>query len=137
MGFAENLENDLKNLESAEERDPAAVERRHSAREAERAAALAAQPHAQQLRNSKFTAEFLNQVSLQGRSQRIPVRITWLGPSLKLLAKDHALELQPTAAGVEGRFLRGTEKLESFTVDFAGSPAELARRWLQVVADTP
>ncbi len=137
MGFSENLESDLKNLESAEERDPAALERRHSVREAERAAALAAQPHAQRLRNSQFTAELLNQVSLQGRSRRMPVRITWLGPSLKLLAKDHALELQPTAAGVEGRFLRGTEKLESFTVDFAGSAEELARRWLQVVADTP
>ena len=137
MGFAENLENDLKNLESAEERDPAALERRQAVREAERAAAMAAQPHAQQLRNSKFTAELLNQVSLQGRSQRMPVRITWLGQTLKLLAKDSALELQPTAAGVEGRFLRGTEKLESFTVDFTGSAEELARRWLQVVADTP
>lgn len=67
----------------------------------------------------------------------MPVRITWLGQTLKLQAKDHAFELQPAAQGVEGRFLRGTAKLEGFVVDFSGSAEELARRWLQVVADTP
>ena len=56
MSFADNLENDLKNLESAEERDPAALVQKHAVREAERRAGLAAQPHAQQLRNSPFTA---------------------------------------------------------------------------------
>ena len=137
MGFAENLENDLKNLESAEERDPAALERRQAAREQERVAGLAAQPHAQRLRSSPFTAELLNQVSLLGRSQRTPVRITWLGQVLKLQALDHALELRPTPAGVEGRFLRGSTELESFPVDFSGGAEGLARRWLGVVAGTP
>jgi len=137
VGFAENLENDLKNLESAQERDPAARLRQAEARQAERAAALAAQPHAQQLRNSPFTADLLNQVSLAGRSRRVPVRITWLGQTLKLQARDHLFELRPTPAGVEGRFLRGPAEVEKFTVDFSGSPEALAQRWLTVVTDTP
>jgi hypothetical protein len=136
MGFAENLENDLKNLESASERDPAALARQQAGREAERAAALAAQPHARQLRNSAFTAELLNQAAVQGRLQRVAVRIVWLGQVLKLLAKDHSFELRPTGHGVEGRFLRGPEELETFAVDLAGSAVELARRWLAVVAGT-
>jgi hypothetical protein len=137
MGFGENLENDLKNLESAEERDPASAARKHAGREADRAAALAIQPHAQQLRQSRFTAELLNQVSVLGRAQRTPVRITWVGQALKLETRNHVLELRPTPAGVEGRFLKGTAEVERFPADLAGSAEDLARRWLKVVADTP
>jgi hypothetical protein len=136
MGFAENLENDLKNLESASERDPAALARQQAGREAERAAALAAQPYARQLRSSPFTAELLNQASLQGRAQRLAVRIVWLGPVLRLQAKDHSFELRPTGQGVEGRFLRGAEELETFAVDLGGSAEALARRWLAVILRT-
>jgi hypothetical protein len=137
MGFAENLESDLKNLESAAERDPEAQLRQADAREAARAQALAIQPHAQQLKSSKFTAELLNQASLLGRSQRLAVRILWMGQTLRLQARDHTLELRPTPAGVEGRFLRGAAELERFPVNFSSSPEELARRWLSVVSGTP
>ena len=136
MGFAENLESDLKNLESAEERDPEAQLRQADSREAARAAALAIQPHAQQLKHSKFTADLLNQASLLGRSQRLAVRILWMGQTLRLQARDHTFELRPTPTGVEGRFLRGTAEIERFPVNFSGAPQDLAQRWLNVVAAT-
>mgnify|MGYP001577842135 CR=1 FL=1 len=136
MGFSDNLENDLKNLESASERDPAEAARRQADREAARIAGLAAQPHAQQLRQSPFTAELLDQATVAGHRRRIPVRILWMGQSLRLHARDHILELRPTPDGVEARFLRGVQELAIFPVDFASNPGELAGRWLGLVSET-
>lgn len=140
MGFLDNLENDLKNAEAAAERDPAQIERHQAAREAERAAALAAAPHAQQLRTSKFTADLLNHAAVLGRSRRLHVRVAWSGSTLRLQAGDHILELQPTPAGVSARFLRAGAETESFPVDFSSSAEALARRWLNSItaaSDTP
>ncbi len=130
MGFLDNLENDLKAMERAAERDPATAARQHAAREAERAAALAAAPHAAQLRNSKFTAELLNHAVMLGRARRLAVRMLWMGCALRLQAQEHSLELRPTAEGVQAHFLKGGAEKESFLVDFSGSPEVLARRWL-------
>ena len=130
MAFSDNLENDLKSLEKAEEWDPAALARQQAAREAARAEALAIQPHAQELRNSKFTTELLNQATLQGRALRLLVRITWLGQNLRLQARDHVLELVPTPRGVTARFLRGEAEIETYPVDFSASAEDLARRWI-------
>jgi len=137
MGFLDSLEGDLKNLESAAERDPAEIARREALRAQERAAALAAQPWADQLRTSAFTADLLNHTALLGRARRIPVRIAWLGTTLRLQARDHSLELKPTPSGISGHFLRGQAEIESFPVSLSSSAEELARRWLSVAADTP
>ena len=130
MGFSDNLENDLKNLESAAERDPAAVVRQHAAREAARAAALAVQPHAEQLRNSRFTAELLNHAAVIGRTKRVKVNILWVGSHLRLQAGEHSFELRPTAEGVQGRFFHQGRELETFPLDFSSSAEALARRWI-------
>ena len=130
MGFLDSLENGLKNLESAADRDPAALARQQAAREAERTAALAAAPHAEQLRTSRFTADLLNHASVLGRSRRLLVRVAWVGSTLRLQARDHSLELRPTASGVYAHFLNGSAERESFPVDLGSNPEDLARRWL-------
>jgi len=129
MGFLDNLENDLKNAESAAERDPATAARERAVREANRAAALAAAPHAQQLRTSKFTAELMNQAAVLGRSRRLNVRPVWLGSTLRLQAGPHRLELRPAPDGVWAHGLDGPAVL----VDFSSSAEDLARRWLDSI----
>lgn len=133
MSFSDNIENDLKNLERAEERDPAAIARRQAEKEAGRAAALAAAPHAEQLRRSPFTTALLDQAVLLGHQQRIKVSMAWVGSALRLQARDHYLELRPGREGVQARFLHREKELAAAPVDFAGDAQELARRWLAVV----
>ena len=135
MGFLDNLENNLKSLESGAERDPAAAARKQATREAERAAALAAAPHAAQLRNSRFTAELLNHAAVLGRSRRINVRPLWVGTTLRLQARDHSLELRPTPEGVMAHFLNGSIEQESFPVDLSSNPEHLARHWLDSIGE--
>jgi hypothetical protein len=137
MGFSDNLENDLKNLERAAERDPAAIARQQAAREAERTAALAVAPHAEQLRKSQFTADLLNHASVVGRGLRLKINILWTGPKLRLQARDHYLELRPTATGVQAHLLHRDSEIESFPVDFSSNAEDLARQWLARVVPPP
>ena len=51
MSFLDNLENNLKALESQEEKDPEKVKRDQERREAERNAALERAPHLEALKN--------------------------------------------------------------------------------------
>jgi hypothetical protein len=51
MSFLDNLESNLKALESRNERDPEALAREAAAREAARSLALQIAPHAEALRN--------------------------------------------------------------------------------------
>jgi hypothetical protein len=133
MSFLDNLENNLKNAESAAERDPAEAARKHAAREAERAAAQASLPYAQQLRHSRFTADLLNHASLLGRSRRLLVRVLWLQSNLRLQVREHSLELRPTANGVVAHFFKGSFEYDSFPVDFSANAEDLARRWLDSI----
>jgi len=54
MSFLDNLENDLKALESRSERDPEALKREAAARESARSLALEIAPYAEALRNGPF-----------------------------------------------------------------------------------
>lgn len=133
VGFLDSLEGNLKNMESAAERDPAEAARQQAAREAGRAAALATAPHAEQLRTSKFTAELLNHAAVLGRSRRLNVRVVWLGSTLRLQARDHTLELRPAPDGVRAHFLNGAAEQHSLPVDFSSKPEDLARHWLDSI----
>ena len=108
MSFLDDLENNLKSLESAEEGREAA-ERQARLRERDRAAVQAAAPWAETLKQSPFTAELLVQAARVGSSLRVKVRVAWLGSTLRL---DDAAETR-------------TEPL-----DLAGSPEALVRAWL-------
>src|SRR3954462_7823315 len=99
MSFVDNLENNLKSLESHEEGNDAAEQQRRT-RERTRAEAQAAAPDAEGLKNSPFTAELLKQAARVGFEKRIKVHVAWLGPTPRLEARERRLEFRPTASGV-------------------------------------
>jgi hypothetical protein len=131
MSFLDNLENNLKALESREEKDPAKQKEELARREAERAAALAAAPVAAALKSGPFTEKLLTACRLIGHQQRTMVRFTWLESTLRLEAKERRLDLKPTAQGVEATFFVDNELASTrlLTLD-AEDPEALARQWL-------
>jgi hypothetical protein len=126
MSFLDNLESSLKNLESREERDPAAGKRR----DAERASALAAAPWAEKLKNSHYIQEVLQSAARIGHQTRSKIHVAWLDTILKLEIKDRRLELRPTPEGVSAVFLRGGKEERSVSVDLTASGDELVQEWL-------
>jgi len=104
MSFLDNLENNLKSLESQEEGKESAVRSRR-ARETERANMQAAAPWAEELKKGAYSAELLKQAARIGFSLRVKVHVAWLGTTLRLEARDRRLELRPTAAGVLAVYL--------------------------------
>lgn len=133
MSFLDSLENNLKALERLEEKDPEAVRLKQEAEQAERAAALAAAPWADQLKNGAFTAGLLEHCMILGHGLRMKVRPTWLGSTLRLEAREKQLDLVPTADGIRGRASVEGEQKEEFAVDLTANPKELAERWLKGV----
>ncbi|HEY1755140.1 MAG TPA: hypothetical protein VGG72_07060 [Bryobacteraceae bacterium] len=131
MGFLDNLENNLKALENQEERDPEKVKRDRDRREADRNAALLRAPHADALKNSAFTSELLTQCRSIGHGQRVLVRFTWIGESLRLDAQNKRMELTPTTEGITAVFsVDGMETGRTIADPETGDAAALARRWL-------
>jgi hypothetical protein len=129
MSFLDNLENNLKSLESAEEGRETA-DRQKRAREQERARAQAVAPWADELKKSPFTAELLKQAARVGHSMRIKVYIAWLGTTLRLEAGGRRLELRPTADGVVAVYLENQQETRTEPLDLSGNAEELMRGWL-------
>ena len=129
MSFLDNLENNLKNLESSEEGKDAA-ERQARSREQQRAAAQAVAPWAEQLKSSPFTAELLRQASRIGFTKRVKVHIAWLGSTLRLEARERRLELRPTPDGIVAVYLEGQQEKRVQPIDLAGSAGDLVGAWL-------
>jgi hypothetical protein len=129
MGFLDNLENNLKSLESAgQARDEAG--RRERGREAERARALAEAPWAEELKKGTYTAELLKQAARAGFSLRTKVNLTWIGTTLRLEARDRRLELRPTPEGIVAAYLEAGREQRVEPLDLKSDPAELVRAWL-------
>jgi hypothetical protein len=127
MGFLDNLESSLKNLESRDEKES---QRDHERREEESNAARAAAPYAEQLRHSVFTKELLNHATRLGFAKRVKVHIAWLGTTLRLEARDKKLELRPMPDGVHAVFVENGSEVRTEPVDLGGDPERLAREWL-------
>ena len=130
MSFLDNLENNLKALESREEKDPAALARQAAAREAARSEALEIAPHAEALRNGPFKDGLLTACRDIGHRRRILVRPVWVDSILRLEAGTKKLELQPTGQGVVAVFFDQGREMASTPVDLASDPVELAERFL-------
>jgi hypothetical protein len=129
MSFLDNLENNLKSLESSEQgKDDA--ERAHRRREEERAEAQAVAPYAEQLKHSPYTAELLKQAARVGFSLRTKVHIAWLGSTLRLEARDKRLELRPTAKGIVAGYIENGKETRTEPCDLQGNPEDMVRRWL-------
>jgi len=130
MSFLDNLENNLKAMESREEKDPAAVARELAAREASRSAALQIAPHAEALRKGPFKDGLLTACREIGHRKRILVRPIWVDSTLRLEAGARRLELRPSPTGVTAVFfLEGAEQ-ESMPIDLSSDPVKLAQKWL-------
>src|ERR1700736_1783468 len=133
MSFLDNLEDNLKNLESSEQgKDD--KERQQRARESERARAVAAAPYAEELKKGPYTAELLKQATRVGYSLRVKVHIAWLGSILRLEARDRRLELRPTPSGIVAVYIENNQETRSEPLDLKGKPEELVRNWLGAAA---
>ncbi len=129
MSFLDNLESNLKSLESQEEAREGA-ERQQQERERNRAGAQAAAPYAEQLKKGPYTEELLKQAARIGFSMRTKVHVAWLGSTLRLEARERRLELRPTASGVVAVEIDQNRETRVEPLDLQGSPEELLRRWL-------
>lgn len=137
MSFSDSLENDLKNLESRDERDPAEAGRTQRQKQSQRANAIAAAPHAEKLKTGKFTAGLLLSATRIGHGLRTKVNIFWLGTTLRLQAREHKLELRPGPEGVTAHFLANDRETRKISVDLNGDPEKLAKEWLDIVGPRP
>jgi hypothetical protein len=133
MSFLDNLENNLKALESRDEKDPEALARQAAARQAARELAVQIAPHADALRNGPFKDGLLTACRDIGHRRRILVRPVWVDSTLRLEAGAKKLELRPTPDGVLAVFFDGGKELESTPIDLASDPVKLAGKWLEVV----
>jgi hypothetical protein len=129
MSFLDNLENNLKSLETAEQAQEDR-ERQHRSRQEEVQKARAAAPFADQLKNGPFTAELLKHAARIGFTMRTKVHIAWLGSTLRLEARDRRLELRPTSEGIRAVYLTGGQEIRQEALDLKGSPETLVREWL-------
>jgi hypothetical protein len=132
MSFLDNLESNLKALESRDERDPKSLAREAAAREAARSTALEIAPHAEALRNGPFLNGLLTACREIGHSRRILVRAVWVDSIFRLEAGAKRLELRPTTNGVLAVFLVEVKEQESTPIDLSSDPVELAVKWLEV-----
>jgi hypothetical protein len=127
MSFLDNLENNLKALES---RDMGGIADNGS-REEERTRAKAAAPWAERLKRDPWTAQLMQQMTRAGFQRRTKVNLVWLGTTLRMEARGHKLELRPGAAGVVAVYMRGLEELKREPVDFKEEPQKLVARWMK------
>ncbi|MBS1982896.1 MAG: hypothetical protein JST16_01885 [Bdellovibrionales bacterium] len=130
MSFLDNLENNLKSLESRDELDPETVRRESAAKLDARTIAIRTAPHAAALKDSAFTSSLLTAARTIGHSMRTMVRFTWLESTLRLEAKERKLELEPTPDGIVARFFEDGIERHAEPLDLKGSGEQLARRWL-------
>ena len=136
MSFLDNLESNLKSMESREERGDQ-NSRDAKSRDVERARAQASAACAEQLRKSPYAAELLKQATRLGHATRTKVHLAWLGTTLRLEARACKLELRPTPEGVVAAFIENNAELRRVPVDLAANPESLAREWLASLPPVP
>jgi hypothetical protein len=137
MSFSDNLENQLKNLESRDERDQVAAGQGQQRRQAQRARTLASAPFAEKLRHGPFTSELMTHVTRIGHGLRTKVSIVWLGGALRFEAREHRMELHPTPEGITGRYFVNGNEVRQESVDLEGNAEALAKNWLDTVGPRP
>jgi hypothetical protein len=130
MGFLDNLESNLKSLESREDRDPQSPAQAH-AREAQRLAALQTAPHAEALRTAPFTDGLLTACRTLGHRKRMLIRPLWVEETLRLEAGNRRLDLTPGADGIAAVFFQEGVEQRRMPVDLAVDPAPLLEQWLE------
>lgn len=134
MSFLDNLENNLKNMESRDEgKDDVAKQRQ--ARDNQRAEALASAEYAEVLKKGPFTEQLLIQATRLGHAMRTKVYCSWLGTTLRLEARGRRLELRPTAAGVGAVYLENGQEVRKESVNLNSNPEPFLRAWLAAIVE--
>lgn len=136
MSFLDNLESNLKSMESRDERGDQ-NSREAKLREAARARAQGSAAFADQLRKGPYAAELMRQATRQGFAMRTKVHLAWLGTTLRLEARGSKLELRPTPTGVVAVSIEGAAESRSVPVDLNGNPEALVREWLAALPPVP
>lgn len=121
MSFLDNLENNLKALESREERDPLEGKRR----EADAARARAVAPWAEKLKSGAWTQQLMGEATAAGFRRRKHVRISWIGSTLRLEAKERRLDLRPEPEGIAAVFSENGAEVRTEAVDLEQPPGGL------------
>lgn len=129
MSFLDSLENNLKALEG---REQSGLDD-HKRRESERQRNAAVAPWAEQLKSSPYTQALMQQATRAGFQIRTKVNFLWLGTTLRLEARNHRLELRPTAEGIAAVFLKDGVELKREMVDLARKPDEILKDWFAVL----
>lgn len=127
MGFLDNLESNLKNLESQEERGSANSNRR----EADRVLALGVAPWAEKLRSGLFTQRLLEEAALKGHELRAKIYVAWLDQNLRLELRGNCVEMRPTPNGIVAHYFKpdGIE-IRAEKLDLSGVPGKFLDAWI-------
>jgi hypothetical protein len=136
MSFLDNLESNLKSMESREERGDQ-KSRDAKLRDSERARTQASAAYAEQLRKSPYATELMRQATRIGYTIRTKIHLAWLGTTLRLEARGSKLELRPTPQGIAAVFIENNAEVRSVPVDLGGDPEGLAREWLASLPPVP
>ena len=128
MSFLDNLENSLKSLETREERDPNAQQRR----EDEQLRARAAAPWAEKLKTSEYTKQLFEQAAIAGHRIRTKIYMAWIDSTLRLEAKGRRLDLQPTPDGIKASMIEEDGTSSTEPLDLSGKPELLLDKWLSL-----
>ena len=129
MSFLDNLENNLKALESQEQ---GGLDER-GRRDAERNRARAAAPWADKLKRAPWTQTLMQLSTRAGFRRRVKVNLLWIGTTLRLEALGHRLELRPEVDCIRAVFMQGPQELEEQVVDLAGDPQKLIGEWMLIL----
>ena len=126
MGFLDNLESSLKNLETRDERDGNERQRIQS----DRARNLAIAPWAEQLKSSPYTNDLFNKAVAAGHRRRTKVYLARIDNIVRLEAKERRLELIPTPDGILAEYVAPDGELRTEAVDLSNDPQVLIEKWL-------
>jgi len=85
MSFLDDLESNLKSMESREERGEQ-KSRDAKSRDSERARTQASAGYAEQLRKGPYAPELMKHATRLGHAMRTKVHLAWLGANLRLRA---------------------------------------------------
>jgi hypothetical protein len=129
MSFLDNLENNLKALESREQGGLDESNKRDS----EKKRAQAEAPWADRLKKDPWTASLMQRATRAGFERRTKVHLIWVGTTLRMEARGQRLELRPGADGVAAVYLKGAETVKQERIDLTGDPAKLIAGWMALV----
>lgn len=124
MSFLDNLENNLKALESLEQ-GGLDDSRKH---EAARERALAVAPWAEKLKTGTYIQALMRDLTRMGFARRMKVNFIWMGTTLRAEALNERLELEPTATGVEALFAG-----RRVPVNLDEKPDLLIHEWVEIL----